>query len=225
MSNQRIYVYKCVVDDGGAPCIDAGLLTLTICKPYIRSTARKGDLIFAYGSNNENPPNRLVYIAEVSKRLTDGQYFKLDEYAKRQDCIYEWINAHEIERRTNAKFHNYEGAQISDLGDGPNYPKANALIAKDFRYFGKRGTNDWKSGAPTLCETVEGLGQGHRVNFSPSLIAELTALKRKVWKDNPASKVLGKPLHTPNEQIDSDSDELVKVCKGRCYYVPRRKKC
>jgi len=43
----RIYVYKCVVDDGGVPCIDDGLLTLTICKPYIRSTAAAGDLIFA----------------------------------------------------------------------------------------------------------------------------------------------------------------------------------
>ncbi len=114
---------------------------------------------------------------------------------------------------------------MSDLGDSPNYPKANALIAEDFRYFGRRGSDEWKSDAPNLRAMVEGLGQGHRVNFSPALLAELTALKRKIWRDNPASKVLGKPLHAPDEQIDSDSDELVKVCKGRCYYVPKRKKC
>lgn len=72
MRNQRIYVYKCVVDDGGAPCIDGDLLTLTICKPYIRSTARPGDLIFAFGSNAESPANRLVFVAEVSRRMPGG---------------------------------------------------------------------------------------------------------------------------------------------------------
>jgi hypothetical protein len=61
LSNPNRYVYKCVVDDGRAPCIDGGLLTLTICKPNIRRAAKKGELIFAFGSNNESPANRLVY--------------------------------------------------------------------------------------------------------------------------------------------------------------------
>ena len=143
MSERRIYVYKCVVDDGGAPCVDDGLLTLTICKPYVRRTARKGDLIFAFGSNrNETPPNRLVYIAEVSRRLPEGKYFEGDEYKRRQDFIYERLSDGRLERRKNARFHWLPQARISDLGDEPNYPKANALIADDFRYFGKSGNDD-----------------------------------------------------------------------------------
>lgn len=221
----RIYVYKCVVDDGGAPCVDNELLTLTICKPYIRSTARTGDLIFAFGSNQENPPNRLVYIAQVSKRLTKGKYFETDDYAKRQDCIYEWVDGRRIVRRKNAKFHKDERARVSDLGDEPCYPKANALVAEDFRYFGRNGCNDWKSGAPNLCSMVEGLGQGHRVNFSAALLDELNSLKRKIWIQNPTKKVLGEPLHAPDEIIDLDSDAMVKVCKRRCYYVSTLKNC
>jgi hypothetical protein len=89
MSNGRLYVYKCVVDDGGAPCIDDDLLTLTICKPHIRSTAKKEDLIFAFGSNAESRANRLVYIAAVSRKVPRGSYFEGEEFKERSDCIYE----------------------------------------------------------------------------------------------------------------------------------------
>jgi len=70
---------------------------------------------------------------------------------------------------------------------------------------------------------VEGLGQGHRVNFMPDLRSELVTLKNRVWHDNPHKKVLGTLLHAPDEKIDSDSDDLVKVCKTRCYYIPKSK--
>jgi len=35
----KIYFYKLTCDDGGAPCVQDGLLSLAICKPMIRSTA------------------------------------------------------------------------------------------------------------------------------------------------------------------------------------------
>lgn len=220
MSNQRIYVYKCVVDDGGAPCIDNALLTLTICKPYIRSTAGEGDLIFAFGSNNEEPANRLVYIAEVSKRLKDGKYFEQDEFKKRGDCIYERLRNGRLKLRSEARFHDDSKARASDLGKGPDYPKANALIAEDFRYFGGNGTDAWKSHAMKLKELVEGLGQGHRVNYSSELKAELDALKKRIWREHPRRTVLGKPLHLPNAKSDLELDLTVKVCGRRCYYIP-----
>ena len=77
MRSPRLYVYKCVVDNGTAPCVDDGLLTLTICKPFIRSTAPKHSLIFAFGANDETPANRLVYIAQVSTRVERGAYFEI----------------------------------------------------------------------------------------------------------------------------------------------------
>jgi hypothetical protein len=80
----RFYIYKCVVDDGGAPCIYRGRYTLSICKPAIRRTADVGDIIFAFGSNNgEHPPNRLVYIAVVSQVVRGAEYYQAAQYAAR----------------------------------------------------------------------------------------------------------------------------------------------
>jgi hypothetical protein len=51
MSNPEpdIYVYKMVVDNGGAPCVTRKLLSLAICKPKIRKSAERGSLIFGFG--------------------------------------------------------------------------------------------------------------------------------------------------------------------------------
>ncbi len=222
MDERSFYVYKCVVDDGGAPCVDDEILTLTICKPYIRSTAEPGDLIFAFGSNKETPANRLIYIAEVKRQLRGGAYFELDEFKSRQDCIYERTPMGRLERRADAKFHSHSEARISDLGEEAQYPKANALVADDFRYFGKIGTADWKSTSPDLQELVETLGQGHRVNFSPKLLDELLRLKTSIWTRYPHQRVLGAPLHAPNKSPETDDDEAVKVCATGCRYIPKR---
>ena len=40
----NIYVYKCVVDDGTAPCTDGSLLSMTVCKPKVRTSAKVGDI-------------------------------------------------------------------------------------------------------------------------------------------------------------------------------------
>lgn len=72
---QRCYVYKVVVDNGGAPCVYYKKLSLAICKPAIRRTAHVGDLIFGFGGNTDTPANRLVYIAEITNKSTDGNYY------------------------------------------------------------------------------------------------------------------------------------------------------
>lgn len=222
MRVRRYYVYKCVVDDGGAPCVDNGLLSLTICKPYIRSTARPGDWIFAFGSNAESPANRLIYIAEVKQRLTGGSYFEREEFQGRQDCIYQRTPARRLERRKDALFHDFPAARKSDLGAETTYPKANALVADEFRYFGRAGTAKWKAACPVLCAMVENLGQGHRVNFTPELLAELQNLKNQVWDQYPHKKNLGLPLHAAHRLTAVEDDELVKVCGRRCFYVPKK---
>jgi Nucleotide modification associated domain 2 len=46
-----IYFYKLTADNGGAPCVRHGLLSLAICKPMIRKTAEEGDLTFGFAAN------------------------------------------------------------------------------------------------------------------------------------------------------------------------------
>lgn len=226
MSEGRLYVYKCIVDDGGAPCVDGGaLLTLTICKPYIRSTAKQGDWIFAFGANDEAPPNRLIYIAEVGDVLRGGSYFEDPNYQKRSDCIYERTTTRALRRRADARFHEHPGAMASDIGPAPDYPKANTILSSNFRYFGKAGTDGWKPRAPMLKEMVESLGQGHRVNLTENLRRELENLRSRVWRDHPSKKTLGKPLHSASVGCRDTEDEVVKVCRQRCYYVSERRSC
>ena len=43
-------------------------------------------------------------------------------------------------------------------------------------------------------------------------MSELIALKNDIWRYYPNVKVLGKPAHAPDAQIDSGSDDVVKVC-------------
>jgi hypothetical protein len=52
----NIYVYKCVVDDGTAPCIDRRFLSMTICKPKVRTSANVGDIVIAFGTNARRRP-------------------------------------------------------------------------------------------------------------------------------------------------------------------------
>jgi Nucleotide modification associated domain 2 len=40
-----IYAYKMTDDNGGAPCVQDGFLTLAICKPEIRKIAKEDDII------------------------------------------------------------------------------------------------------------------------------------------------------------------------------------
>ena len=68
----EIYVYKIVVDSGGAPCVSRGLLSLAICKPKIRKTAGKNSFVFGFGGKEYE--ERLIYIARVTGRLGKGAY-------------------------------------------------------------------------------------------------------------------------------------------------------
>ena len=190
----RIYVYKCVYDEGGAPCVDGGRLSLTICKPQIRLRAQISDLIFAFGSNYETPANRLVYIARVTHRVADGAYYRDSEFRKRGDCIYRRQQDGIFIRRRDAIFHTTADHRARDLGPAPIYPRAVALVSDDFRYFGGEGTGDWKAMAPHLRKVVEKLGQGHSVNHSVDVAGELLAMAdyvRRAYR----RKINGRPLH------------------------------
>jgi len=45
------YLYKMIVNDGGAPCVQDSLLSLAICKPMIRSAAREGSTLLGFAAN------------------------------------------------------------------------------------------------------------------------------------------------------------------------------
>lgn len=115
----KFYFYKLTVDDGGAPCVEANLLSLAICKPMIRSTADEQNVILGFAANSLFTDNRLIYIARVTKKLKNGEYYKEHAYKNRKDCIYEWTGK-TYKVRADARFHGSDSDLKHDLGKSPS---------------------------------------------------------------------------------------------------------
>lgn len=220
-ASPRLYVYKLTVDDGGAPCITDDLLTLGICKPAIRSTAEPDAIIFGIGSNALPLNNRLVYVAVVTRKECEGQYFEVPHYADRLDCIYERDGAGRFRRRPNACFHADPRNMERDLGPAPGYPRANVLVSSDFRYFGNTGTNAYKQRFPHLKELAETLRQGHRINHPEELRTELLQLKNELWADGLPLMRRGTPCQPPRVVRTADEDDCcIEICSPRRLCLP-----
>jgi hypothetical protein len=67
----------------------------------------------------------------------------------------------------------------------PGYKRANVLLSEgkeNFRYFADKCPVDYKSKYLRLRLLIEGLGQGHRVNFDPELQEELRQFMKQLWQ-------------------------------------------
>ena len=116
MRDQRLYIYKVRVDDGGAPCVDESLWSLAICKPAIRRTAQVGDVIYAFGTNGESPSNRLVCIAEVTETYSGQEYFELSEFKHRGTAFTESTETVDFTSGTMLDFTHRDSQFLEILG-------------------------------------------------------------------------------------------------------------
>jgi hypothetical protein len=183
----RIYLYKLATVNGGAPCVKDGLLTLAICKPMIRRRARIGDLLIGVAANGLFADNRLVYVARVTERLADGEYFRKAHYRGRPDCIYKWANE-KFEPKAGAIYHGSQGDMDHDIGESPGYQRACTLISDQFCYFGTEGTADYRRAFPNFANVIDRLGRGHRVNFGDAAVREMEEMaERAMAQYRPAS--------------------------------------
>jgi hypothetical protein len=171
-----IYVYKMTTDNGGAPCVTGNLLSLAICKPKIRKTAGNGSFVFGFGGKDYQ--ERLIYVACVTTKLEGGDYYRRPEYARRPDCIYRAEEGKAV-RKARPRYHAESDQRRKDVGF--HFENAFVLLSDDFRYLGKKGTDDYKQRYATLRHLVENLKQGHRRSHSVALRNELLALKAEIW--------------------------------------------
>jgi hypothetical protein len=174
-----IYVYKMTADSGGAPCVIGRLLSLAICKPRIRKSAREGSFIFGFGGKEYQ--ERLIYIACVTRRLEGQDYYRRREYAARPDCIYRVEDGRAV-RKASARYHVESDERRKDVG--VCFENAFVLLSEDFRYLGKLGRDDYKQRYPKIRSMIEALTQGERRFHSSQLRAELFKLKAEVWKSH-----------------------------------------
>lgn len=190
----RDYVYKLTHDANGAPCIEGDILTLAICKPMIRATARVGDFLFGFAASSLRRDNRLVYIARVTGVEVGGDYYEHERYAERPDRVYVRGDDGRFSIRPDAAYHDCGTLLERDVGAFPEYEKARVLVSDDFRYFGTSSEPPIVdlSAYPAVRRLVHGLGQGHRVNHPPEVSGELRQLRLALWSMH-AERVVGAP--------------------------------
>ena len=178
-----IYVYKMTADNGGAPCVYRGMLSLAICKPKIRKTADEGALVFGFGGKRLG--GRLIYAAYVTEKPPVGEYYANSRFLNRPDCIYRNVNGRP-KRIENAQFHTGSDESPTDVGN--HFEKAYVLLSKNFCYFGATGTTDYQKCSPALMAMLKRLKRGHRLNHDPEVRQELCALAKQLWRTGLAGK-------------------------------------
>ena len=194
--SNRVFVYKLVTDNGGAPCVRNGLLTLALCKPVIRRVARVGDWLYGFGGRNLE--ERLIYVARVTERIEQGLYYvdrgRYRAFRGRPDRIYRRVRGR-FRRKRRALYHDGPRNLQHDLGVPPRYARAIVLVSSDFRYLGRDGTVDYRNDL-LLAKFVSEVGRGHRV-VSGAVRERLGRLQRKLWKDVPpgAMRVATDPVN------------------------------
>lgn len=188
--SENIFVYKLVADNGGAPCVYNGILSLSICKPRIRQSANVGDWIIGFGGKSvEKLRERLIYIAQVTEVIENGDYYALDNYRDRPDCIYKRVG-NDYEFDDSKQFHGPDDL-THDLGHAPVYDRARNLLCNRFVYFGREGDR-------SVIEPVFDLYNGLPRDFVKNHPDD----RRKRFEEFIQSivsrygyKVLGKPTH------------------------------
>ena len=179
-----IYVYKIVVDSGGAPCVWNNILSLAICKPKVRKNAAKGSFVFGFGGKDYE--ERLIYIAKVTTKLEGTAYYSQRKYARRPDCVYRVENGRAV-RKASAQHHFESDHRKKDVG--LRFERAHVLLSNDFRYLGRNGTEDYKKCYPKIRRLIDDLTQGHRRHHPTMLRKELMALKAEMWRKYRRKKV------------------------------------
>ena len=161
----NIYIYKLTCDNGGAPCIHGGVLSLAICKPRIRQRAQIGDWIIGFGARGmPELTHRLIYIARVTAVEENGGYFEKEAYLHRPDCIYRRIGPG-YQYRQDGRYHGPEDLE-HDLGEPPHFDRARTLLSASgsFVYFGKNLAPDINE----VQNIYEGLPRDYRLNHAPN---------------------------------------------------------
>jgi len=189
-----------------------GKLSLCICKPYIRKSAKKGDWIIGMGGKSDPKlKNRLIYVMRVGEVVDGKVYYSRDgEYKDRPDCIYEW-DGKDFKRREDAQYHSPEDLK-RDLGKPEKgYERAVCLVGDCFAYFGDgKKTNPDIVKIKDIYDKLPHLHQkitGNSANYQ----------RLKTYIDRTLKKfgcgIHSTPTHSDkSENCGKTEDEVMKVC-------------
>ena len=127
----RIWRYVEATDSGYAPCVYRRMLSLCICKPFIRLGAEVGDWVIGFMRKRFGP--RVIWAGRVSEILPMGQYYM--RYSRRPDAIYNLLritpDGREVLEHIGVAIHADKKSQERDVRG------KNALVFREFWYWGE----------------------------------------------------------------------------------------
>jgi hypothetical protein len=164
----RVFSYVIRIDGGFAPNPYHGTCTLACCKPAIRASAEKGDIIVGLSTRCE----RIVYAMRLEHRMTFDDYWRDPEFRPKRPI---WNSRNVVERvGDNIYEPDGEGGFVQHRSmhrKGPEEDLLNrrrdlsckwVLAGREFSYFGGEG--------PVLPESLGFLRvtRAHRCLFTPA---------------------------------------------------------
>ena len=207
--NNNIFIYKLTADNGGAPAVHNNLLSLCICKPRIRQSAKEGDWIIGMGGKSiPDLNNRVIYIAQVTNVIMGSDYYS-NKYKDRPDCIYE-LNNQEFNWRKGSNYHS-QGDLAHDLGEHPNYDRAICLMSKNFVYFGRNKEPSIKG----IQDIYDELPRDYRVNHDYNTSKRLDEfIKETISKFGNGKH--GEPTHLDLSKKCNTIEGDILQCTRKC---------
>jgi hypothetical protein len=172
----RVFSYIVARDGGYSPNPFHGVCTLACCKPQVRRSAERGDLVL--GLSGRADGNRLVYGMVVADKMSFADYWRDTRFlVKRPDmtapdrCSRSGDNHYEplpvgTYRQHHSRHSRDDGsedpkAKRRDLGSDQDNP---VLIGGAFCYFGAQAEK-----LPPHLGFLIG-GRGHRCHFTPEQV-------------------------------------------------------
>lgn len=189
-----IYVYKLVHDDGGAPCVHADELSLSICKPRIRTSAQIGDWIVGFGGKSvADLRGRLIYVAKVTSVEAGGAYYANPKYHQRPDCVYRTDGKGGYFAIDDPRFHGQEFIP-HDLGAPGHYERARNLLSNTFVYFGRCKRPSEEGDLAGIMDIYDSLPRDFLKNHSEINRKRLASFIERIFRKY-TERVYGTPTH------------------------------
>lgn len=240
----RFFVFKQTNDSGIAPCVTTPteeleeLLSLAICKPAIRRSARVGDYIVGISSmaihkTDGYPLNAIIFFARIDSKVRGEDYYPRDgqadtsKYRNRIDRIY---SRNEASKRfspipnetghTEANMPHDVGVYSND--EEKSYKNSWVLLSSHFRYYGISAIKIPNDTCPEFLEDAKTMRQGHRVYTEASpkwhelktLVDDLFQRETSHTQDAPPRKRARCSTDTGGE--DKSSTSVAKRARTRC---------
>lgn len=163
----RLFSYCLRYDDGAAPNPFFGVCTLNICKPRIRSVAKKGDWVVGVGSKNVNGKDysgKIVYAMKITNKMTMNEY---EQYCKtRLSEKVPDVKHQDYERKVGDSIYTFNNGEVNLLPSVHSESEVktdlggkHTLLSKHFYYFGGNPIE-----IPNQFRSIIKQSQGHKSN-------------------------------------------------------------